>query len=193
VTNTRLEECLGRLSALKWFPANPFAIAAITELLRDLCPTDDDATALVREVLAECDEWCGPLTLRKTRARIVERDQAAERERKLKAAYVVWSARRREHEDACCGYQIDVDGDIHTVEVRTCNETFGSPDIDRWNWLRCRKGEALERGFTERLLRSELAARPGWISADEYFSRQFRADRQKRETRATPETDGARP
>ena len=82
---------------------------------------------------------------------------------------------------------------LRTVDVRACVECFGGPEIDKWKWLRCRKGEALERSFIERLLISELAARPGWLSFGEYLSRKFRADRQKRETRATPETDGARP
>src|ERR1017187_272140 len=88
MTNAKIEESLGRLSALKWFPTNPHALAAIAEILRDLCPSDNDATALVHGMLGEFGEWPGPEGLRKTNGRILELRRAAERERKLREMYV---------------------------------------------------------------------------------------------------------
>jgi hypothetical protein len=188
-----MAQCLGRLTLLQRFPANSFALAELGRIFGELCANDAEAIGVVDYLLEGNDSWPGPVAVRRAYVEVKARNVAKVTECKLREAYAGWAAQRREHESVCPGYEIEVDGDTHTVEVRTCNECFGTPDIDRWKWLRCRKGEALERGYIERLLQSELAARPGWLSADEYFSRQFRADRQKRETRATPETDGARP
>ena len=170
MTNTKLEETLGRLSVLKWFPTNPYAITAIGEILRELCPTDGDATELVREVLKAFDEWCGPQSLRKTRAAILEGRLAKENERKLKAAYVVAGADRKAHEDACTGYSIELDHEARTVSVLSCRERFGTADMKIWHWLRCRKGDALAPQLLQQVLEAELTKRPDWVSVVAHYA-----------------------
>jgi hypothetical protein len=177
MTNAKIEESLGRLSALKWFPTNPHALVAIAEILRDLCPSDNDATALVHGMLGEFGEWPGPEGLRKTNGRILEIRRAAERERKLREMYVQAGAARKDHEATCPGYVIELNTEERTVNVAVCCEGFGSPDIERWHWLRCRKGEALTAEFIQDTQAAELAARPEWISRNEKWSRLWRAKR----------------
>ena len=60
MTSAKVEEALGRLSVLKWFPVNPYALVAIAEIFRDLCPNDADGMALVQAMLSQFDEWEGP-------------------------------------------------------------------------------------------------------------------------------------
>lgn len=183
MTNTKLEETHGRLSVLKWFPTNPYAITAIGEILRELCPTDGDATELVRELLEAHDEWCGPQSLRKARAAILEGKLAKENERKLKAAYVVAGGNREAHEATCIGYSIDLDHEAHTVSATPCREGFGAVDIKIWQWLRCCKGNALTPQFLRGVLEAELSKRPGWVSVDAYYAQRVRESRQKLDTR----------
>jgi hypothetical protein len=179
VTNAKLEETLGRLSVLKWFPTNLYAITAIGEILRELCPTDGDATELAREVLKSFDEWCGPQSLRKARAEILEGKLAKENERKLKAAYVAAGADRKAHEDTCTGYSIELDHEARTVSVRPCREGFGTADMKIWHWLRCRKGDALAPQVLRQVLEAELAKRPDWVSVEAYYAQRVREGRRE--------------
>ena len=181
MTNAKLEETLGRLSVLKWFPTNPYAIQAIGEILRELCPTDGDATELAREVLKAFDEWCGPQSLRKARAVILEGKLAKENERKLQAAHVVAGVDRKDHEATCPGYLIELDNEARTVGVVPCREGFGATDIKIWHWLRCRKGDAITPQVLRQLLESALAERPGWAALDAYYAQRVREGRQRLE------------
>lgn len=70
MTEAGLERSIGRLSVLKRFPSNPFALTAIVETLRELCATDDEADHLVSAALSAFDEWCSPLGLRKISTQI---------------------------------------------------------------------------------------------------------------------------
>jgi hypothetical protein len=182
VTNTKLEETLGRLSVLKWFPTNPYAITAIGEILRELCPTDGDATDLAREVLKSFDEWCGPQSLRKARAVILEAKLAKENERKLQAAYVVAGADRKEHEATCPGYLVELDSEARTVSVLPCRAGFGATDIKIWHWLRCRKGDVISPRLLREVLEAELAKRPGWVSLDTHYARLVCEGKQRLDT-----------
>jgi len=64
VTNTKVEESLGRLSVLRRFPVNPHALAAIAEDLRSLCSDDGEADRLVAAILGRFDMWPGPAAIR---------------------------------------------------------------------------------------------------------------------------------
>ena len=186
MTNAKTEECLGRLSALKWFPQNPYALASIGEILRDLCPNDADGMALVQAMLSQCDEWEGPRSLRETYAQILESRRAAERERRLREVCVTAGAARENHEATCPGYRIALDSEAHTVSVTPCRESFGSTDIEHWHWLRCRKGEGFDTKLLKQFLQDELAARPGWISLDAHYAQQFREYQQRAGTQGQP-------
>lgn len=54
-----------RLSALRFFPAKPQAVAAIADMLIGTCSSEDEAAKLVALTLARFDEWPGPSALRK--------------------------------------------------------------------------------------------------------------------------------
>src|ERR1035438_8128035 len=179
MTNTKIQESLGRLSCLKWFPTNTYALVAIAEILRDICPTDDDATVLVQKMICGFDEWPGPESLRKTYALILQGRRAAERANRLREAYIVAGAARKDHEATCPGYSIDLDGEALTVQVARCRQGFGSTDIEQWQWLRCRKGEAeaLNTEFLRQVQEAELATRPGWITFDAYCAQRLRERR----------------
>ena len=177
MTNAKIQESLGRLSCLKWFPTNTYALVAIAEILRDLCPTDDDATVLVQKMLGGFDEGPGPESLRKTHALILEGRRAVERANRLREAYIVAGAARKVHEAACSGYSIDLDGEALTVSVARCRQRFGRTDIEQWQWLYCRKGEALNAEFLRQVQEAELAARPGWITLDAYYAQRLRERR----------------
>jgi hypothetical protein len=71
ISQQKLAEALGRLALLKRFPNSPHALAALAEILKELCKSDEELTVLVREVLRTCDEWCGPATLREVHNRLV--------------------------------------------------------------------------------------------------------------------------
>ena len=186
MTTAKTEECLGRLSALKWFPQNPYALASVGEIIRDLCPTDADGIALVQTMLSQFDEWEGPRSLRETYAQILEGRRAAERARRLREVYVTAGAEREKHEATCPGYRIELDSEAHTVSATSCRESFGSADVELWHWLHCRKGEGFDTQLLKRLLQDELGARPGWVSLDAYLDRQFREHQQKLDTQRQP-------
>jgi hypothetical protein len=61
----KVEEVLGRLSALKRFPTNQFALLGLAEIIQGLCQTDEEADRLAREALFAHDEWMGPHQLRR--------------------------------------------------------------------------------------------------------------------------------
>lgn len=74
VSQKGLAEALGRLALLRRFPTNPYALAALGEILKDICKSDDDLSALVRDTLRMHDEWCGPVSLRKVHDGLVNPD-----------------------------------------------------------------------------------------------------------------------
>jgi hypothetical protein len=65
VSQQKLAEALGRLALMRRFPNNPYALAALAEILKDICKTDEELAALVRDTLRTHDEWCGPVSLRR--------------------------------------------------------------------------------------------------------------------------------
>lgn len=171
MTDLKLKECLGRLSSLRWFPANPYAIAAVGETLRELCPSDEDAAELVREVLANFAEWPAPLALRETRKGILDRKRSEEIARKLKLATAEWHKARAAHEAGCDGFEVQASISDRTVYAQPCSVHFGGPEGQMWQWLCCRKGSDLSAEDIQRRLDAELAARPGWISLKEFYKR----------------------
>jgi hypothetical protein len=170
VTNSKVEESLGRLSALKWFPTNAYALVAITEILKEVCPEDSDATNLIREVLATHNEWPGPLTLRTVHNAIVQRRRAAEEDVLLRKRRAEACAQRDVHESGCSGYSVDLNDDDHTVSVDFCNKIFGDDWTDR---TECRKGDSLHEkdpDLCKRRLAEELASHPGWLTRDQFWA-----------------------
>lgn len=177
MTDAKLKECLGRLSALKWFPSNPQALAVIGEILRELCPADKDASELVREILRGFDEWPGPLTVRRLRNQIIEREKAVELERLKKEDRAAAIKARDTHEAKCAGFVVSVDDEHRVISVRFCGEYFGQEPPWRGG-VECRKGGSLrgnEPGFCERKQAEELAARPGWSTSEQYWDRKLRS------------------
>ncbi len=59
-----LKQCVGRLSLLRRFPSNDYALAEIGKMLNDLCPDDAAAVALVDHVLRQWNDWEGPAAFR---------------------------------------------------------------------------------------------------------------------------------
>jgi len=172
ITEAGLNESLGRLSALKRFPSNPFALVAIVETLRDLCPTDEAAICLVGEVMASFEEWCSPLGLRKVRGQIVAREREAELKR-LDAEQRVEALRQRDsHESECLGYAVLTNSEHQTVDVEFCHRQFGA----MYSGIECGRGKALrseDAEFCNRRQAEELTARPGWVTVNEYWKRRF--------------------
>jgi hypothetical protein len=156
-----MSECLGRLSLLKRFPGNPHALAELGKILNE-CRGDAEATEVVDSLIQEFDEWPGPRSVRQARANVAERKAAAERQRKLLVDQANWRKERAGHEATCLGFSVYLYEDEQTVCVTTCREHFGDP----YRGYTCRRGDELierDRGFCERKLAEELAARPGWM------------------------------
>jgi hypothetical protein len=168
ITGAILEECLGRLSTLRYFPSNQFAIEAIGEIIREVCATDNDGLSLCRQVLKTSNDWLGPATIYKTQADLVEQRQEAESKRIRSERVVAYRGEREIHEATCTGYEVGLDSDKQTVFVQFCNERWG----DWSDGVSCRKGSALSEsdpGLCKRLLEKELANRNGWMSEDEWW------------------------
>jgi hypothetical protein len=166
ITDVRLEECLGSLSTLRYFPSNPFAIQAVAEIVREVCQTDDEALTLTQEVLRGLNEWCGPGSFRKAYMDLIEKRKEAESKRISAERIAGYLPERSIHEATCPGYTVCLDGDNQTVFVHFCTTQWG----DWWDGVKCRKGDALEAvdaGLCKRLLFLELASRPGWLSEDD--------------------------
>jgi hypothetical protein len=64
MTRERITECVGRLSLIRYFPSNRFAIAELASILDELCVDDAEGRRLTDEALKKWDEWCGPAALR---------------------------------------------------------------------------------------------------------------------------------
>lgn len=63
------QKCLGMLSALRYFPSNPHAVAELGRRLNKYCQNDQEAERLVRDILDSSDEWMGPSCLRPVRVK----------------------------------------------------------------------------------------------------------------------------
>lgn len=64
ISKEAMKQEFPRLSALKFFPANPAALAVVAEILENSCRSDADLKHLVKTVLEEMDEYPGPKSLR---------------------------------------------------------------------------------------------------------------------------------
>ena len=157
-----IEECLGRLSALRFFPSNAYALVAIAEILQEICPDDGEAKLLVYEVLKDSDEWPGPESLRKTYSRIVNHRARAERDRVFRGAYAEARREKETHEATCDGYSIEIDDEKHTVSVTKCQKVFERPGLEMWQAPQCRKGDSISEMDCERRLTEELTRHPGY-------------------------------
>lgn len=75
---------------------NPHAIAELARILDKLCVSDAEATRLTGIILEQCDEWCGPATLRSVYS------QAMGHKRSGAGAdpYAVWEPSWRREQDA---------------------------------------------------------------------------------------------
>jgi hypothetical protein len=69
ISDEKMKESLGRLGLLKRFPgSNSRTLAALTDILDEICQDDTELTALVGEIVDRHDEWPGPATLRQIHA-----------------------------------------------------------------------------------------------------------------------------
>jgi hypothetical protein len=64
MTKEKITECVGRLSLIRFFPQNRFAIAELARIVNELCVNDAEGDRLTDEALRRFDEWCGPVALR---------------------------------------------------------------------------------------------------------------------------------
>jgi hypothetical protein len=158
---------------LRRFPANPFAIKAIAETLKELCSTDQEALALVGEVLSRFDEFPGLVTMRRVHHELRESQAANARAEWVRAERSAHGPERDAHEATCRGYRVELNEEHKTVHVSFCGYSFGDITLD----LACRKGYDLrnnEPTACERILAAELAVRPGWISDNHWLDETFK-------------------
>jgi hypothetical protein len=168
VSQGALKRALGRLALLRFFPQNNSeAVTGVAEILSAICSDDTDLAELVHEVLANHNDWCGPLSLRETQAGILGKRAAAERQRILDERTAEARRQNRIHESDCPGYCIELNEEHKTVDVSFCRATFG----DGWPpAAQCGRGPALQAkdpAFCQHRLVEELAARPGWRADSE--------------------------
>lgn len=64
MTKEKITECVGRMSLLRFFPANPHAIAELARIINDLCVDDAEGERLTDKALLRFDQWPGPVALR---------------------------------------------------------------------------------------------------------------------------------
>ena len=64
MTKETINECVGRLSLLRFFPANPYAIAELAGIINELCVDDAEGRRLTDAALRKFDEWRGPAAFR---------------------------------------------------------------------------------------------------------------------------------
>ena len=175
ISRQTLDGCLSRLGMLKFFPGAENVRAEIGRFLIEICPNDDEARRLTGAVLEQYPEWPGPAAIRQVHSMLKDRERAEENARKLAGARVRWTAARKEHEAACPGYEVELNGEARTVGVSRCHATFGSAPWDFWQWEFCRKRQPLDASYLQQIEHAELAARPGWTSSDEYNLKRFQA------------------
>lgn len=66
ISREALAKALGSFALMRRFPANnDCALAALAEILQEICKSDEELAALVRDTLRTHDEWCGPVSLRR--------------------------------------------------------------------------------------------------------------------------------
>ena len=169
ISNQKIGEALGRLSVMKWFPTNSYALVTVAEIIRELCPDEGEVSVLVQEMVNTADEWPGPLSLRNAYTAILERRKIAEKERIQAERRKEARRERDEHEVTCHGYYVRTDDSRQTVQVEFCNQPFGEYNFAEF--AHCRKGNSLRAEnpeFCKLRMAEELAMRPGWVSAQEY-------------------------
>ena len=71
LTDLQITDAIGRLSTLRYFPANPYGVRAIAEILKE-CDSTGKLNNIVAEFTSSHDDWPGPKSLREA---VVEFDR----------------------------------------------------------------------------------------------------------------------